>query len=317
MSQAVPEEVATKPRRRLAPRKKSEPAGRNFLRDTFFYQPLTWSGVDAKVVFWMVLMHAGCIAAPFFFSWSALGVAAVLYLLTGTAGICLCYHRYLAHKSFKLARPAEAAVHTFACLALQGGPLTWAATHRIHHARSDQEGDPHSPRDGRWWSHLLWLFPKRSVSTTNQFLSRVVPDLMKDPMCVFFQKTYFLWTVALGIGLFAIGGWSWLLWGLCVRMVVTYHATWCVNSATHLWGYRNYETTDDSKNLWWVALITGGEGWHNNHHAYPRIARAGHRWWEIDTTYALIWLLKKTGLAWDVNDALPDVTRRSAKPLSA
>jgi stearoyl-CoA desaturase (delta-9 desaturase) len=292
--------------------------GRSLLRDSLSYRPLEWSRIDWLTALWIGLMHAGCLAAPFFFTWSGLAVAAALYWVTGTIGICLFYHRYLSHRSFRLARPIEALGHLCGCLALQGGPLVWSATHRVHHARSDKEGDPHSPRDGKWWSHILWLFVDRTDERGEAFLDRVVPDLKRDPMAVFFQRTFFLWTVTLGILLFALGGWSWLLWGICVRMVVTYHATWFVNSATHLWGYRNYETTDDSKNLWWVAAITGGEGWHNNHHAYPRIARAGHKWWEIDTTYGVIWLLKKTGLAWDVNDRLPDTTRRNAaKPVAA
>lgn len=315
MAPAVMEAVPDTKDRVAATKRASAPSEKNLLRDTFDFQRPSLARMDWTVLIWMSLMHVGCVAALFFFSWSALAVAFALYWLTGTIGICLCYHRYLAHRSFKLARPAEAVVHLFGCLALQGGPLTWSATHRVHHARSDKEGDPHSPRDGKWWSHILWLFINRTSARNQEFLNKIVPDLMKDPMCVFFERTAFLWTVALGVGLFAIGGWSWLLWGMCVRMVITYHATWFVNSATHLWGYRNYETTDDSKNLWWVALITGGEGWHNNHHAYPRIARAGHRWWEVDTTYGVIWLLKKSRLAWDVNDSLPDLSRGNAKPL--
>jgi stearoyl-CoA desaturase (delta-9 desaturase) len=288
-----------------------KPAKRDVIRDTFKVEPITWKNADWPVVGWMLLMHAGCLAAPFFFSWSGLAVAFVLYWMTGCLGITLCYHRYLAHRSFKLAKPIEFLCHVCGVFALQGSPSIWASTHRVHHARSDKAGDPHSPRDGKWWSHMEWLFLDRVERRDPEFRDRVVPDLMRDPMVKFFDKTFFLWTIALGVALYAIGGMSWLLWGLCVRMVFTYHVTWCVNSATHLWGYRNYETTDDSRNLWWVAVLANGEGWHNNHHAYPRVARAGHKWWEVDVTYGVILLLKACGLAWDVNDDLPDATRRA------
>jgi stearoyl-CoA desaturase (delta-9 desaturase) len=289
---------------------------KKLLADTFQVEPLRWSNLDYVTVTWMVAMHLGCLVAPFFFSWSALAVCLVFYWLTGTVGVTLGYHRYLAHRSFKLSRPAEFVVYLFGVLSMQGSPLMWASTHRVHHARSDKEGDPHSPRHGKWWSHILWLFIDRMKARDPEFRAKMCPDLVNDPMVQFFEKTFVWWTVAFGIAMLAIGGLPWLLWGLCVRMVITYHATWFVNSATHLWGYRTYETSDDSKNLWWVALVTGGEGWHNNHHAYPRVARAGHQWWEIDSTYGVILLLKALGQAWDVNDKLPDTTRKSSPPLA-
>jgi stearoyl-CoA desaturase (delta-9 desaturase) len=250
--------------------------------------------------------------APFYFTWSAFSVAVLFYWLTGCVGICLGYHRYLAHRSLKLSRPAEFFVYLCGVLALEGSPLMWASTHRVHHARSDKDGDPHSPRHGKWWSHILWLFQDRVEARDPEFRKRIVPDLIQDPMIQFFDRTFFWWTVLFGVIMYTVGGMPWLIWGLCVRMVFTYHVTWFVNSATHLWGYRNYQTTDDSRNLWWVALLASGEGWHNNHHAYPRLARAGHKWWEFDVTFLVIRLLQATGQAWDVADGLPDTTRRSS-----
>lgn len=266
---------------------------------------LRWNNIDWIVFGWMVAMHIGCLAAPFFFSWQALGVAMLLQWLTGSIGVCLGYHRFLAHKSLKLVAPARFLTMLAGSLSGEGSPLFWAATHRLHHQRSDQEGDPHSPNDGAWWSHILWLFGLRSAAEKELLLARYAPDLVRDPMMQFFEKTYFLWLVAFSVALYLVGGLPMLLWAQCVRIVYTYHATWFVNSATHMWGYRNYETRDRSRNLWWVALVTYGEGWHNNHHAHPHTARAGHKWWELDPTWWAIRLLKACRLAYDVDDRIP------------
>jgi stearoyl-CoA desaturase (delta-9 desaturase) len=261
--------------------------------------------IDWVVFGWMLVMHLGCLAAPFYFTWPAFFVAVFFYWLTGSIGICLGYHRFLSHKGFKLAKPARFFVDLCGCLSGEGSPLTWVATHRLHHARSDRPGDPHSPHEGAIWSHLLWLFVKHTPEEQKTLHERFAPDLVHDPMMQFFEKTYIFWSIALGAILYAVGGMPMLLWGMAVRLVAMYHSTWLVNSATHLWGYRNYETKDDSRNNWFVALVSFGEGWHNNHHAHPRIARAGHRWWEIDITYYVIYLMKKTGLATDVIDQVP------------
>ncbi|MDQ3332889.1 MAG: fatty acid desaturase, partial [Planctomycetota bacterium] len=181
----------------------------------------------------------------------------------------------------------------------------WAATHRLHHQQSDKIGDPHSPLDGPWWSHIMWLFAKRSREEQEALYSRYVPELKDRKVLRMFEKSYGLWLFGTGFALFAIGGLPLLLWALCARMTYAYHSTWLVNSATHLWGYRNYDTRDESRNLWWVALVSYGEGWHNNHHAHPSNARAGHKWWEVDPTYWIIKGLKATGLAYDVKDAIP------------
>jgi sn-2 palmitoyl-lipid 9-desaturase len=273
--------------------------------DWFNPNQLNWKNVDWVVVGWMAAMHVGCLAAPFFFTWSAFGLAAVIYWLTSSVGVCLGYHRYLTHRSFKLSKPAEFGVMLCSVGSGEGSPLMWAATHRLHHQRSDQEGDPHSPLEGKWWSHMAWLFVNHSKEQRDILYRRYVPDLVDQPVMKFFERTYGLWLIAFGVALFAIGGIPALLWGMCVRMVISYHSTWFVNSATHLWGYRNYDTRDESRNLWWVALLAFGEGWHNNHHAHPSTARAGHQWWEIDMTFWVIRGLQFVGLASDVNDHIP------------
>jgi stearoyl-CoA desaturase (delta-9 desaturase) len=275
------------------------------IMEWFAPENLAWSNVDWVTTIWMVAIHAGALAAPFFFTWEAVAMCAALWWATGSLGICLCYHRYLSHRSLKLAAPVDFFVLLWGVLAGQGSPLSWTAMHRVHHQRSDREGDPHSPLDGKWWSHLMWLFVYRNPAQLQALYRRYVPDLVDRPIMQFFEKTYGVWLALSGIALFALGGWPMLLWGLCVRLVIAYHSTWFVNSATHLWGYRNYETGDESRNLWWVAVLSFGEGWHNNHHAYPRVARAGHRWWEVDITYWVIAALKWTRLATDVQDKVP------------
>ena len=254
---------------------------------------------------WIAAMHVGCLAAPFYFTWQALGVMLVLHWMSASLGICLGYHRYLSHRSLKLAWPAEFFVLYCAAISGEGSPLTWAGTHRLHHQRSDLEGDPHSPLEGKWWSHLLWLFVNRTPAEQEAISGRYVPELPDRPLVRFFERTWHFWMFGTGVLLYLVGGLPVLLWGLCVRMVMTYHSTWFVNSATHLWGYRNYETRDQSRNLWWVALLAYGEGWHNNHHAHPRTARAGHKWWEVDMTWWSIRALELCGLATEVDDRNP------------
>jgi len=185
-------------------------------------------------------------------------------------------------------------------LSLEGGPIFWVATHRIHHQYSDKEGDPHSPRDGKWWAHVGWILVGKSMHHDTKTLSRYVPDLAKDKFHVWITKFHYLPTIMLGLALLVVGGLPFVLWGICLRTVVGLHATWLVNSATHLWGRRRFETRDDSTNSWWVALFSFGEGWHNNHHAHPVSARHGLIWYEIDLNWYGIWALSKLGLARDV-----------------
>ncbi|MFM8539645.1 MAG: acyl-CoA desaturase [Planctomycetaceae bacterium] len=264
--------------------------------------------LDWARVFWVGGVHLAALAAPFFVSWSGLALCRTLSGFTGSLGVCLGYHRLLTHGSLVTFAPARFVFALIGGLSGEGSALIWVANHRKHHAFSDQEGDPHSPRDGGLWAHMLWMFPGHTREEMDAHTRRWAPDLARDGSIQFLHRTFLLWHVLVGAALLAGGWWvggprlaaSWLLWGFAVRMVIVFHVTWLVNSATHMWGDRNYETTDDSTNLWWVGLLAFGEGWHNNHHAFQRMARHGHRWWEVDTTYWFILLLERLGLAWDV-----------------
>ncbi len=247
---------------------------------------------------WMISAHLGCIAGFFFFSWKAVFVGVFIYWITGGLGICLGFHRLLTHRSFQCPKWFEYFLTVCGILALQGSQVYWVASHRAHHLYSDQEGDPHSPRKGFWWSHCMWLFDTKWLST-DDLSARFAGDLLKDPGQRFIEKFQLVPIVLLGMGLIALG-WEYFVWGFVIRMVVCYHGTWFVNSASHIWGYQNYDSGDDSKNLWWVALLSFGEGWHNNHHAFQSSARHGLRWWEVDTTFITIKFLSLLGLAKNV-----------------
>ena len=259
---------------------------------------------------WLLMIHVGAIAAPWTFSWSALALVVVLHWLCGGIGICLGYHRLLTHGGFGCPRWVRQGISMIGCLAGEGPPLLWVANHRLHHARSDQDGDPHSPRDGAWWSHAFWLAYRVGGRNPTEYYKKWAPDLQRDRFMrsleyAFIPLNVALSAVIMGAG-YLVGSWplaiSWLVWAVFVRMVFVLHSTWLVNSASHIWGYRNYETRDDSRNNWWVALVTYGEGWHNNHHAHPRMAKHGHKWWEFDLTYQTIRLMRALGMAWDVVD---------------
>jgi fatty-acid desaturase len=266
------------------------------------------NGINWWSVLWIAGMHAGVLAAPFTFSWSGLVVCGILYVLTGL-GITLGYHRLLTHRSFQTPQVAEYTLAFLGLLANQGGPLKWVAAHRKHHAFADEDGDPHSPRKGFWWAQLLWWTHYDPILDDPVLGRKNVKDLLRDPVYPFLDRWQIIPPLALAGLMFGLGtlwggvwsGLSWLVWGMFIRAVLVYHATWLVNSAGHIWGYRNFETRDRSTNLWWVALISFGEGWHNNHHAYQRSARHGLLWWEVDLTYFSILVLSLLGLAKDIH----------------
>jgi stearoyl-CoA desaturase (delta-9 desaturase) len=251
----------------------------------------------------MALLHIGAIAALFFFSWRILAATVFLYWLTTGLGISMGYHRLHTHRSYKVPILLEYFFAVCGTLTLEGGPITWVAVHRLHHQKSDQPGDPHSPRDGGWWSHMMWLIFCEPNRTRMPRLMRYVPDLAKDRFYVWLNKFFWVPSVVLGILLYAIGGLPLFLWGACFRIVFGMHATWLVNSATHMWGRRRFATRDDSRNNWWVALMTFGEGWHNNHHAHPTSARHGLAWYEFDPSWITIKVLKFFGIARSVRVA--------------
>ena len=245
----------------------------------------------------MAAFHIGAIAAIFFFTWKAFILSIVLWWVSGSLGIGMCYHRLLTHRGYKTPKWVEYFMTVCATLTLEGGPIFWVATHRIHHKFSDHDGDPHSPVDGKWWAHMGWILTGKSMHHDTTTLARYVPDLAKDKFHVWITKYHYVPIIALGVGLLAIGELPFLMWGIFVRTVVGLHATWLVNSATHSWGSRRFATRDLSTNSWWVALLTFGEGWHNYHHAHPTSARHGLKWYEIDLNWYGIWALKKLGLA--------------------
>jgi len=242
--------------------------------------------------------HALALLAPWFFSWSALGIAILGHWLTGSIGICLAYHRMLTHRSFQVPKWLEYILATVGAMALQGGPIFWVASHRQHHAfTEDYDKDPYSARRGFWWSHILWMVYPRSEYFDRNLYTRYAPDLARDPYYQWLDRWCIALQVPLAIALFLVGGWSFVLWGIFVRTIMLWHSTWFINSATHMFGYRNFESEDNSRNLWWAAILAYGEGWHNNHHTYPNMAPAGLRWWEVDPTWWVIRGLQLVGLA--------------------
>ncbi len=249
------------------------------------------------------------------FSWKALIVSIVLYVLAINVGIGMCYHRLLTHRGYKTPKWVEYCLAVCATLALEGGPIFWVSTHRIHHKHSDKLGDPHTPNDGTWWAHAGWIMHGESLHQDIAQANRYAPDLAKDRFHVLLSKYHYVPMIVLGLLLLAFGGWPMVFWGIFLRTTLGLHSTWLVNSATHLWGSRRFETRDDSRNNWWVALLTGGEGWHNNHHAHPVSARHGLKWYEFDPNYYGIWLLKQIGLAKDIKVAQYD--RANPRPAGA
>lgn len=272
--------------------------------------------INWVTAFFMAVFHLGAIVALFFFSWKLLLLLIVLNWVSGSLGIGMGYHRLLTHRGYKTPKWVEYFLTICGTLALEGGPIFWVATHRIHHQLTDVPGDPHSPIDGKWWSHMGWILTGRSMHHDTTTLARYVPDLAKDKFHVWITKYHYVPLVVLGLILLAIGGWKWVLWGIFLRVVFGLHSTWAVNSATHMWGSRRFATKDLSTNNWLVAFFTFGEGWHNNHHAHPTSARHGLKWYEMDLNWYGIWILKKLGLAKQIRVANADQALPSA-PLVA
>jgi sn-1 stearoyl-lipid 9-desaturase len=249
------------------------------------------------------------------FSWTGLALCIFLFWLSIWIGIGVCYHRLLTHSGFETSRWFRYVLVLAACLSWEGGPIVWVGRHRIHHQNSDKPGDPHSPNDGFSWAHMFWVCFRAPLSE-NKEVWRVTGDLQKDPGLLLLNEYFWVPQVVFAFLLFWIGSmqslqtaYSWVIWGIGVRTTLGYHITWFVNSACHTWGYRNYETSDRSTNLWWVALPSGGEGWHNNHHADARSAmHGGRRWYEVDLTYQTIRFICFLGLG--KNIVLPKKRRQ-------
>lgn len=294
------------------------------------------TGIDTGI-HWEYLLPIGAVhllsllaVLPSCFSWSGLVIAAAGPVVFGTLGINLCYHRLLAHRSLAVPTWLEHILAVLALCCLEDTPARWVANHRLHHRHSDEPEDPHSPRDGLAWSHFGWLFRRAPQRRSFAFFEQYARDILADDFyrSLELRPTSTLWIYLTQVAAFGVAGLaagllagrppsdafrlaaSWIVWGVFVRTVLVWHITWSVNSLTHLFGYRSYETGEDSRNNWFVAVVAMGEGWHNNHHHDAASASVQHRWWEIDATYYVILLLERLGLATDV--IRPRHVRRAA-----
>lgn len=266
----------------------------------------------------LTLVHALALLAfwPWLFSWSGAALLWAGIYFYGGVGIDLCYHRLLTHRSFRCPQWLEHWFVMVALCCLEDAPGSWVATHRQHHNDSDHEDDPHSPLVNFLWSHIGWLLIENSAVRTSASFDRYARDILRDPFYMRLQRTMLpLWIyvahalvyllAGLAVGWLGTGQWSsglqlglsWLVWGCLLRTVCVWHISWSVNSLTHVFGYRAYPTDDNSRNNWLVAVLTSGEGWHNNHHHDPASASNGHRWWEFDLIYVGIRALQRVGLA--------------------
>ena len=264
---------------------------------TALYGRKASTGINWITVVFMTIYHLGAVAASFYVDAGAMLAAVILWYISGSLGIGMGYHRLLTHRGYKTPKWVEYLLTTCGALALEGGPIFWVATHRIHHQFSDKDGDPHTPREGTLWAHMGWVFTGRAMHHDTEILARYVPDLSKDPFHVALTAWHWMPQVVVGVALLLFGGLPYVLWGVFFRTVFGLHCTWLVNSATHLWGSRRFRTRDDSTNNWWVALLSFGEGWHNNHHAHPVSARHGLAWYELDINWYGIRALRAAGLA--------------------
>ena len=253
--------------------------------------------------------------------WSDLIVFAIMYVATGL-GVTVGFHRLFTHRAFKAGKGVRTTLAILGSAAIEGPVISWVSDHRKHHAFSDQPGDPHSPHvdhgqglrgalRGLLHAHIGWLF----IHTQRGRHDRYAPDLLADPTLRWVDRWFFAWAVG-GLGMAFVLGWliggslhtalTGLLWGGAVRMLVLHHVTYSINSLCHYFGRRAYETRDESRNLMWLAPLSFGESWHNNHHAFPTSAVHGLRRWQVDSSAAVIWLLERTGLAWDVVRVSPE-----------
>ena len=277
--------------------------------------------VNLRILTGIVGFHLLALLAclPWLFSWSGLAWAVAGLYLFGTLGINIGYHRLLTHRGFGCPRWLEHSLTVLGACCWQSSPMNWVAIHRMHHQHSDEPGDPHSPRTGFFWSHMGWFLIYDPAIYNLTTYDRYARDLFQDRFYKWLERPQvwrtihrIQWAVFLGLGTLvgALSTWSvlgalqlglsWLVWGVFVRTVAVWHITWSVNSFTHVWGYRNFNTHDDSRNNWVVGLVSNGEGWHNNHHNEPRCAAHGQRWFELDVSYLTIRAWELVGLAWDV-----------------
>jgi stearoyl-CoA desaturase (delta-9 desaturase) len=278
-------------------------------------QPWRIQWIDATG---LAVLHLLALLAfvPWLFSWTGVVLAVAGIHVFGGLGIGVCYHRLLTHRGFVCPKWLEHSLAVLGLCCLQDTPARWVAIHRRHHEHSDTQPDPHSPLVNFLWAHVGWMVFKNRDLTRLRVYERYAKDVLRDPFYARLERNFrwihivlISWAVFLFGGFFYVlgaqgtaiealqFGLSVLVWGVFVRTVLVWHLTWSVNSVTHLWGYRNYDTGEDSRNNMLVGILTNGEAWHNNHHADPRSARHGHFWWELDLNWAVIRLLAALGLA--------------------
>ena len=275
---------------------------------------IVWEYVIPVVAFHLAIPLV-FIFPGYLFSWWGIAFLFIGNYFFTSLGIGAGYHRLLTHKGFECAKWFEYWLALMGVCSFQDSPARWVLVHRVHHQHSDHQPDPHTPKVSGWWSHIGWLFVENRQLSTASAYDRYVRDLMRDPLYMWLQKGinwvlfYAAHAILIGVigyvvGVFGPESWGgglrvaamWFFWGVMMRTIFTWHVTWGINSAAHMWGYRNYETREDSRNNWLFALLTNGEGWHNNHHADPRSAQHGHKWWEVDVTYISLVFFEKIGV---------------------
>jgi stearoyl-CoA desaturase (delta-9 desaturase) len=255
-------------------------------------------GIEWAAMTPFVLMHAAVLGALWSgITWQAAVLCAVLYVVRMFA-VTGVYHRYFSHRSYKTSRPMQFLLAVLAETSLQRGVLWWAAHHRDHHKYSDLPQDVHSPlQRGIAYAHVGWIYDGNSATKLDR-----IKDFAKYPELLWLDRHWILPATALGLLSLALFGWSGLFVGFVLSTVLLWHGTFTINSLAHVWGSRRYETTDTSRNNFWLALITLGEGWHNNHHHYMHSTRQGFFWWELDVTYYILKAMAGLGLVWDLKE---------------
>jgi stearoyl-CoA desaturase (delta-9 desaturase) len=295
---------------------------------------IMWPYVIGVAVFHaMIVLLFLPYSGPYLFSWWGLLWLPVGNFLFCSMGIGAGLHRLHTHRSFKCPLWLEHVLAVLGCCCLQDTPVRWVVVHRLHHQHSDLQPDPHTPMATWFWGHVGWLFIENREVTSAQTYDIYAKDMLKDPFYMKMERSFlYIWINIAQLVLFYLAGFvvgylmsggdlwrsvqvsvQWAFWGVFMRIVYTWNVTWGVNSFSHMFGYRNYDTRENSRNNWLIALATSGEGWHNNHHADPRSCAQGHRWWEVDFTYTTICLLSKVGLAWDIVPPTKSLLDRRAK----
>lgn len=263
-----------------------------------FEKPRT--GPNWKNIAIVISFHLLAIPAFFTMSWANFAALMIGNWVVGSLGVGLGWHRLLTHRSFKAPKWVEYVTSIFATMSMQDPPDKWIATHRMHHAFTDTDKDPHSIRPGFWWAQIGWVVWGRAQDHDEATMKKYVPDLLKDRGHRLISRYFYVPIIVSAFLFFAIGGWQMVVWGVFARVVVGWHTTWFVNSLAHMYGKRPHDTGDMSTNNWFVAILTFGEGWHNAHHMWPTSARHGLKWYQFDMNWITIRLLEKLGLATDI-----------------